>query len=108
MKMTRQPVGNSGSPAFTSLTGPCCPCFKVTIFYNLARDATLVLYVTEEEGAVGRLVRLGCIVLAIGLAAVSATAQILYGSVVGVVKDSSGAFIPGATVTVVNKDSNLT
>jgi hypothetical protein len=57
---------------------------------------------------VGRTARLGCFVLAIGLAAASATAQILYGSVVGVVRDSSGALIPGATVTVVNKDTNLT
>ena len=47
-------------------------------------------------------------VLAIGLAAVPATAQILYGTVVGVVRDSSGAFIPGATVTIVNRENNLT
>jgi hypothetical protein len=47
-------------------------------------------------------------VLAIGLAAGPASAQILYGSVVGIVKDSSGSVIPGATVTIVNKDTNLT
>jgi len=47
--------------------------------------------------------------LSIGIwAAAPASAQILYGSVVGVVKDSSGAFIPGATVTIVNKETNLT
>jgi hypothetical protein len=46
--------------------------------------------------------------LAIGLSAVPATAQILYGTVVGVVRDSSGAFIPGATVTIVNRENNLT
>ena len=34
-------------------------------------------------------------------------AQELYGSVVGTVRDSSGALIPGATVAVVNRDTNL-
>ena len=47
-------------------------------------------------------------VLAIGLTAVPATAQILYGSIVGAVRDSTGAVLPGATVTVVNKETNLT
>jgi len=37
-----------------------------------------------------------------------ATAQILYGTIVGVVRDSSGAVVPGVTVTIVNKDTNLT
>ncbi len=35
-------------------------------------------------------------------------AQILYGSIVGAVKDAQGAVIPGATVTIVNRDTNLT
>ena len=48
------------------------------------------------------------IVLAIGLTAAHASAQILYGSVVGAVRDSSGAVMPGATVTIVNKETNLT
>jgi hypothetical protein len=48
------------------------------------------------------------LVLGVGLAAAPVTAQILYGNVVGVVRDGSGAFIPGATVTIVNKDTNLT
>jgi hypothetical protein len=47
-------------------------------------------------------------VLAFALAASSAGAQILYGSITGVAKDSQGAAIPGATVTIVNKDTNLT
>jgi hypothetical protein len=47
-------------------------------------------------------------VLAIGLGAFPANAQILYGSVVGVVKDAQGASVPGATVTIVNKETNLT
>ena len=55
-----------------------------------------------------RLVRLGCIVLAIVLAAASAGAQELYGSIVGVVRDGTGALVPGATVTIVNKETNLT
>src|SRR6185503_16750773 len=56
----------------------------------------------------GVLVAIGLTTLCLGLTATSATAQILYGNVVGVVKDSTGAFIPGATVTIVNKDTNLT
>ena len=56
----------------------------------------------------GVLVAIGLTILSIGLTAASATAQILYGNVVGVVKDSTGAFIPGATVTIVNKETNLT
>ena len=47
-------------------------------------------------------------ILAIGLAAVPANAQILYGSIVGVARDSQGAAVPGATVTIVNKETNLT
>jgi carboxypeptidase family protein/TonB-dependent receptor-like protein len=49
-----------------------------------------------------------CSILAIGLAAVPVNAQILYGSVVGMVKDAQGATVPGATVTIVNKETNLT
>jgi len=36
------------------------------------------------------------------------SAQVLYGSIVGNVTDAQGAAIPGATVTVVNKETNLT
>jgi hypothetical protein len=44
----------------------------------------------------------------LALTATASTAQILYGSVVGVVKDPQGASVPGATVTIVNKETNLT
>ncbi len=47
-------------------------------------------------------------VLAACLAATPSLAQILYGSVVGVIKDAQGATVPGATVTIVNRDNNLT
>jgi len=36
-----------------------------------------------------------------------AEAQLLYGSVVGTVIDAQGAAVPGARVTIVNKDTNL-
>src|SRR6185369_13052622 len=38
----------------------------------------------------------------------SADAQVLYGSVVGLVQDSSGGVIPGATVTLTNKETAQT
>ncbi len=48
------------------------------------------------------------VAVAVALAAPAAFAQLLYGSVVGVVKDSQGASVPGAVVTIVNKETNLT
>ena len=50
-------------------------------------------------------------VLALGLALLHPPrvyAQTLYGSVVGTVNDAQGAGIPGATITVRNRDTNLT
>src|SRR4029453_3514398 len=35
-------------------------------------------------------------------------AQVLYGSILGDIKDSSGAYIPGANVVVTNKNTGLT
>jgi hypothetical protein len=50
------------------------------------------------------------IVIGLALAAVAtpASSQTLYGSLVGVVKDAQGSVIPGATVTIVNTETNLT
>ena len=42
-----------------------------------------------------------------GVVPEGATAQELYGSVVGTVQDDSGARIPGATIEIVNRDTNL-
>jgi Carboxypeptidase regulatory-like domain len=47
------------------------------------------------------------VTITVGLYAVPALAQILYGSVVGVVKDPQGALIPGVTVTITNKETGL-
>ena len=38
----------------------------------------------------------------------NAGAQVLYGSIVGQISDSSGAAAPGATVTITNRDTGLT
>jgi hypothetical protein len=47
-------------------------------------------------------------IISICASAAPAISQVLYGSIVGVVKDAQGAFVPGATVTIVNKETNLT
>jgi hypothetical protein len=54
--------------------------------------------------------RLGALLLVSCLWLFSGTgvAQVLYGSVVGNIKDASGASIPGATVTITNKATSLT
>lgn len=51
---------------------------------------------------------LGRLLLAVAfvLATQSAQAQVLYGSLVGQVADPSRAVLPGATVTVTNKDTH--
>ena len=43
----------------------------------------------------------------VGLAPAAANAQVLYGSIVGNVEDGSGAALPGASVTLVNKGTGL-
>ena len=48
------------------------------------------------------------VVCALALAAGNVSAQILYGSITGIARDAQGAAIPGATVTIVNKETNLT
>ena len=55
-----------------------------------------------------RLIGAICTILGLCLSVTPAISQVLYGSVVGVVKDSQGATVPGATVTIVNKETNLT
>src|SRR5690348_12487793 len=46
------------------------------------------------------------IVLICAAAVVPAPAQVLYGSIVGNVRDASGAAVPNASVTIVNKETN--
>jgi Carboxypeptidase regulatory-like domain/TonB dependent receptor-like, beta-barrel len=50
----------------------------------------------------------GLIALAFCFGAESVQAQVLYGSIVGNVHDSQGASVPGAIVTIVSKETNLT
>ena len=47
-------------------------------------------------------------ILAVTLLASPSHAQILYGSIVGTVTDAQGAKVPGAAVTITNKETNLT
>jgi hypothetical protein len=53
-------------------------------------------------------VGLAFVILTFCLSAAPAMAQVLYGSVTGTVKDAQGSTVPGATVTIVNKETNLT
>jgi hypothetical protein len=55
-----------------------------------------------------RRVLLIALIVCLGALAAPAAAQILYGSIVGVVKDAQGGIVPGATVTIVNRSTNLT
>jgi Carboxypeptidase regulatory-like domain/TonB dependent receptor-like, beta-barrel len=55
-----------------------------------------------------RLLIAAMLTVSCGLLAIESSAQVLYGSVVGNVKDSSGASMPGAAVTVTNKATGLT
>ena len=45
------------------------------------------------------------LLLLAGVAVHPATAQVLYGSVIGAVTDQSDAVVPGASVTLTNKDT---
>ncbi len=46
------------------------------------------------------------LVCCFGLSQKPASSQVLYGSILGTVKDSSGAAAPGATVSIINKETN--
>jgi hypothetical protein len=52
--------------------------------------------------------RLFILIALLSAAAAPLAAQTLYGSIVGVVRDAQGSVIPGATVTIVNVETNLT
>jgi hypothetical protein len=49
---------------------------------------------------------IGMALAALALVQQPALAQVLYGSIVGNVKDTSGGALPGATVTITNKETN--
>ena len=56
----------------------------------------------------GRRLGIPVVLLSIVLTGSAVEAQVLYGTIVGVVKDAQGATIPAATVTITAKDTNLT
>src|SRR4030081_217064 len=47
-----------------------------------------------------------CVVMLFLISPVTAWSQVLYGSIVGNVKDASGAAVPGATVTITSKETS--
>src|SRR5688572_19486831 len=61
----------------------------------------------SDSGSAGRFLRRLVLGVAFVLAAQPAPAQVLYGSLIGDVADASGAVVPGATVTVTNRDTGL-
>ena len=61
-----------------------------------------------RQSARPRLLMACAVLFAASIAVAPAHAQILYGSIVGTVTDAQGANVPGATVTIVNKETNLT
>lgn len=56
----------------------------------------------------GRRLVLPALFLTLALTGRAVDAQVLYGSIVGVVKDAQGASVPAASVTITSKDTNLT
>lgn len=50
----------------------------------------------------------GCLILVIGAMTFSTVGQTINGNIVGSVVDPQGAAVPGATITVTNKDTGLT
>ena len=62
---------------------------------------------SSEERTVVRCLRVLSVTLALLAMAASASAQVLYGSLVGNVRDTSGAAVPGATVTVTSAETGL-
>src|SRR5215216_527574 len=62
---------------------------------------------SSYAGWFGRGVLAACALVILGTLATPLSAQVLYGSIVGVVLDDQGSAIPAATITVLNKDTNL-
>ena len=61
-----------------------------------------------RQSASSRLLVACALFVAASFAVTPVHAQILYGSIVGTVTDAQGANVPGATVTIVSKETNLT
>src|SRR6476659_688285 len=76
---------------------------------SLGGERTAGFWGSKFGGAVRqKLFGLTVFLLALGcLGASVAQAQVLYGSIVGNVEDSSGAALPGATVTITSKETGL-
>ncbi len=61
-----------------------------------------------RQSASSRLLSACAVLFAASVAVAPVHAQILYGSIVGTVTDAQGGHVPGATVTIVSKETNLT
>src|SRR4029453_15579971 len=95
-----------GHPAQTVLIGGAPKAHVTRGFINPEGEVSML------AGARRRSVALSCFCLTIlaliFAASHRADAQVLYGSVLGDVKDTTGASVPGANVVITNKGTGLT
>ena len=61
---------------------------------------------SSSPSSVGSLLYVGLALALLVLTSAAANAQAVYGSVSGIVRDSTGALLPGATVTITNNERN--
>src|SRR5262245_40938690 len=70
---------------------------------------TTMRHLSDKLGTTAKLTGLMfALLLAVGLLPGAASAQVLYGSLVGNVTDQNGAVIAGATITITNKGTSQT
>jgi hypothetical protein len=84
------------------------PTFVLLLLFELVRRRNVKPTEANPAGSCRiALLLLAALVLS-SVAATPSAAQVLYGSIVGNVTDAQGATVPGATVTIVSKETALT